>query len=189
MSESERLFWDERYGTAGRLVTEPSLFVVDAAARHAPDPGRALDVAGGTGRHALWLSGRGWLVTLIDVSRTGLEIAQADAMQVGADISTVLTDLDTDPLPRGPWNLMVVHHYLNRPLFPALIASMAAGGVLLFAQPTIENLTRHDRPGPAYSLQPGEARVLVAGLEVVSYFEDWTAEGRHEAQVAARRPE
>lgn len=187
MSGEERRYWDDRYRVRGRLATEPAPFVVEAVGRHAPTPGRAIDVAGGTGRHAVWLARRGWDTTLIDVSAVALELARRDAEAAGVALSTMCADLDAASLPPGPWDLAIVHHYLNRGLFPHITAALAPGGLLVFAQPTLENLCRNDRPGPDHSLAIGEAAQLLAGLDVVAIFEGWTDHGRHEAQVVARR--
>lgn len=67
--------WDERYGTA-ELVwsTEPNTFVA-AECADLP-PGRAVDLAAGEGRNAIWLSDRGWDVTAVDFSRAGLDKGQ-----------------------------------------------------------------------------------------------------------------
>jgi SAM-dependent methyltransferase len=188
VAEAERRYWDHRYRTHGRLATEPAAFVEAAVAQYAPLPGRAIDVAGGTGRHAVWLARRGWDVTLIDVSAAAVELARRDAEAAGVALTTRCEDLDEATLPAGPWDLVVVHHYLNRALFPRIARVLALGGLLVFAQPTVENLRRNDRPGPDHSLGAGEAVTLVSGLQVLSMFEGWTDDGRHEAQVVARRP-
>jgi len=67
--------WDARYASTTWL-TEPSSTVADAL-EHLP-PGRALDLATGTGRHARWLVARGWDVTGVDFSKVGIEQATAD---------------------------------------------------------------------------------------------------------------
>ncbi len=125
-------------------------------------------------------------MTLVDVSPTALAIASDDASAEGVTLTTVQSDLDDLVLPSGPWDLAVVHHYLNRALFPVLADALAPGGLLVFAQPTVENRRRNDRPGPRHSLGLGEAAGLVVGLDVVFSFEGWTDDGRHEAQVVAQ---
>src|SRR3954469_24173257 len=64
--------WDERYA-ASELVwsAEPNVFVAEACADLAP--GRALDLAAGEGRNAIWLARRGWQVTAVDFSQAGLD--------------------------------------------------------------------------------------------------------------------
>jgi ubiquinone/menaquinone biosynthesis C-methylase UbiE len=64
--------WDERYA-GSELVwsTTPNLFV---AAEFADlPPARAVDLAAGEGRNALWLAERGWEVTAVDFSLVGLD--------------------------------------------------------------------------------------------------------------------
>ncbi len=154
-----------------------------------PRAGRALDVAGGSGRHAVWLAQRGLDVTLVDVSPVGVDLAQRRAAFAGVTINTIVADLETEPLPAGPWDLIVDINYLDRALFDAFARELAPGGWLVFCQPTITNLERHPRPDAPFLLQPDEARTLVAGLDLVSYDERWfDDDGRHQARVVARRP-
>ncbi|MDQ3782064.1 MAG: class I SAM-dependent methyltransferase [Actinomycetota bacterium] len=183
--EDELERWERRYRTEGRHTAEPSVFVVEAVGALDVDPGQALDVAGGTGRHALWLAGRGWTVTLVDGSATALAMASADAAAAGIDITTAQLDLTTEPLPGGPWHLVLIHHYLHRPLLAGIAAVLAPGGHLIFAQPTV--VDDHPRPGPAHRVAIGETATLVPGLEIVSLVEGET-EGRHEAMLVAGRP-
>lgn len=66
--------WDERY--AGRepvWSVEPNQFVARECADLASEPRRAVDLAAGEGRNAIWLARQGWEVTAVDFSRTGLE--------------------------------------------------------------------------------------------------------------------
>ncbi|HQR26046.1 MAG TPA: class I SAM-dependent methyltransferase [Nocardioides sp.] len=66
--------WDERY--AGRepvWSVEPNQFVARECTDLASEPRRAVDLAAGEGRNAIWLARQGWEVTAVDFSRTGLE--------------------------------------------------------------------------------------------------------------------
>jgi SAM-dependent methyltransferase len=68
--------WDERYAASDLVWSaSPNQFV--AAELAALPPGRALDVACGEGRNAVWLAERGWRVTAVDFSRVALEKGQA----------------------------------------------------------------------------------------------------------------
>lgn len=70
--------WDERYaGTELVWSATPNLFVA-AECADLP-PGRAVDLAAGEGRNALWLARQGWQVTAVDFSRTGLDKGRAVA--------------------------------------------------------------------------------------------------------------
>lgn len=152
-----------------------------------PKKGRALDLAGGRGRHALWLARLGLDVTLVDVSGVGLELARKAAESAGLEVKTDQVDLEASPFPAGPWDLILCFHYLQRSLFAEFPKALAPGGLLIFVQPTIKNLERHTRPSARFLLQEGELRRLVQGLEILGYDEGWLQEDRHEARVVARK--
>ena len=64
--------WDDRYAGTGLVWSaRPNQFVEAELADLAP--GRAIDVAAGEGRNAIWLAEQGWHVTAVDFSEVGLE--------------------------------------------------------------------------------------------------------------------
>jgi len=182
---NDRERWDDRWRDRGE-PGQPSLLVTALAPR-LPARGRALDVAAGGGRHALWLASRGLDVTACDLSPIGLALCSAAARTAGLDVHTVEVDLEPGALPAGPWDVIVSFHFLWRPLWPALRAALAPGGLLLFVQPTVRNLERHQHPRRELLLAEGELRELATGLELLEYDEGWSAEDRHEARLLARR--
>ena len=184
MDDRER--WDARWRERGE-PGEPSRVLLDLASL-LPTSGRALDVGGGGGRHALWLARRGLDVTIADVSAEGLRIASEAASREGLSLNTLQVDLERDGLPPGPWDLIVQLHFLHRPLFAAFADALAPGGVLVVVHPTRRNLERHEHPSARFLLEEGELRRLVGPLDVVHEAEGWSVEGRHEAVVVARRP-
>jgi SAM-dependent methyltransferase len=183
---TDRDRWNARY-LAEDVSSEPSPFLVALDAL-LPRRGRALDVAGGAGRNALWLARRGLDVTLADVSDVALAKAADAARDQSLALATLHLDLESAPLPEGPWDLLVCTYFLHRPLFAAFPAALAPGGLLVFAHATRTNLTRHPRPGPDHVLEDGELPTLVRGLDVLRADEGWLESGRHEARVVARKP-
>ncbi|MEQ8791077.1 MAG: methyltransferase domain-containing protein [Pirellulaceae bacterium] len=186
MSHEDRTKWNERYADSERAPTAPSLLLT-ALEQQLPMSGRALDIAGGGGRHAIWLARRGLDATVVDISQAGLAIAEARARAAGVALQTRCRDLEVESLPEGPWNLIVSFHFLLRSLFAQIPTALAPGGLLVVVQPTLRNLERHDRPPAPYLLEEGELPRLAAGLEVLHYEEGWLAEGRHDALLVARR--
>lgn len=186
MSDGDRERWNARYSARADepAAAGPCLTAVE---RWLPRTGRALDVAGGAGRHALWLARRGLQVTLVDVADVGLRQAAARARREGLVLETLRLDLESDPFPPGPWAVIVCCYYLQRSLFSAFAAGLAPGGMLVFAQPTRTNLERNPRPSARFLLEDGELPRLVAGLQVIRYEERWFPEGQHEARLLARR--
>jgi tellurite methyltransferase len=187
MSEADRIRWDERYRARGPGAGAPSAVLL-AIAELLPRSGRALDLAGGAGRHSVWLAQRGLQTTLVDISPAALELASSAAARAGVTLRTVAADLEAEPPPEGAWDLVLVFHYLSRPLYRALPELLAPGGVLACVQPTRTNLKRHERPSAAYLLEEGELPALLPGLEILRYDEGWLEEGRHEARLVGRRP-
>lgn len=183
MSEHDREKWDAKWATREQ-ASPPSTWLVSLADR-LPQQGRALDIAGGAGRNALWLVERGLQVTVYDVSEVGL----AAARRFSNDrIATVCCDLEVEPLPDGPWDVILSFHYLQRALFSRFPALLAPDGLLVFCQPTALNLSRHPHPSRRFLLREGElAGLIPAGLETLSLDESWGIEGRHEARLVARK--
>lgn len=186
MSKPTRDRWNRRHLEKGaRSAPSPWLEQLDGLL---PRRGRALDVGGGSGRHALWLARRGLEVTLADVSDVALELARTAASSEGLPLTTLQIDLEAEPLPSGPWALILCTYFLHRPLFDAFADALAPGGWLVVAHATRSNLQRHPRPSSAHLLEDGELPGLTRGLEVVSSEEGWLEAGRHEARVVARKP-
>ena len=129
----------------------------------------------------------GFDATLLDISEVGLQIAREEADARGLHIATVCADLEEQPLPTGPWHVILSFHYLQRSLITQFATQLAPGGVLFFVQPTVRNLERHDRPSQRFLLEEGELITLAqrAGLEAQLYEEGWSEEGRHEALLIA----
>ncbi len=101
-----------------------------------------------------------------------------------------MRDLDTAPLPTGPFDLVVVVAFLDHRVLDQVPGVLAPGGRLLFVHPTVANLERHDRPPRRFLLDPGEMAAIPRrlGLEVEVCDEGWSADDRHEARLLARRP-
>ncbi|WP_346539065.1 FAD-dependent oxidoreductase [Micromonospora sp. DPT] len=132
--------WDELYQRRERIWSgraNPHLVdVVDQV-----PAGTALDLGCGEGADAIWLAGRGWRVTAVDVSATALDRAAAEAATAGvADrIDFQRHDL-TRTFPAGVFDL-VSAQFLQSPLeFPraevlrAAARAVASGGRLLIVE-------------------------------------------------------
>jgi SAM-dependent methyltransferase len=156
--------WDRRYAGRELLWTAtPNRFLV-AEAADLP-PGRALDLATGEGRNAVWLAEQGWQVTGVDFSRVALAKAEQLAGGRGVDAQWVHADLrDYRPEPGG-FDL-VIAFYLQVPqeerrrILRAAAEAVAPGGTLLVVAHDRSNL-EHGHGGP------DDPSVLYAAEDVV----------------------
>lgn len=181
-----RSSWNNRYRERSAPI-DPAAFVTVELAPLLGPAGRALDLAGGAGRHAIWLAERGWDTTTIDTSEVAIALAVERAEAAGVDLGLVHSDLAAEMLPDGPWDLILIVHYLQRDLFPPAIERLADDGLIAFSIATVRNLERRERPPLPYLLDEGEAPTLVDGLQILHYAEGWSTEDRHEARVVARK--
>jgi len=187
MPDFDRQKWNAKYAASVAAPREPSAVLI-ALDQYLPRRGRALDVPGGAGRNGIWLAQRGLDVTIADISTIGLGLARQRAAEAGVPVETVEIDLEQQPSPAGPWDLIVSVCYLQRLLFAAYEAALAPGGTLAIVQPTRTNLERHAKPPMDYMLENGELPRLARGLEIVHYDEGWLADDRHDAVLVARKP-
>ena len=151
--------------------------------------GRALDVACGAGRHARWLASRGYDTRAIDRDVARVQALSAEAIRAGLVLRAEVHDLEDGSfvLPPRAYDLIVVVHYLHRPLVPSLRAALANGGVLVYETFTRAQALRGRPVNPNFLLEPGELLALVDGLDVLAHREG-DFEGRMVAGVVARQP-
>jgi SAM-dependent methyltransferase len=129
-------FWNDRYAEPGFAYgVEPNDFVREQAA--AIPPGRVLCLGEGQGRNAVFLAGRGFVVTAVDQSAVGLEKAAALAIERGTRIDTRVVDLADYTIEPGAWQAIVsvfIHlpSPLRREVHRGVVAGLAPGGLFVF---------------------------------------------------------
>lgn len=170
MSDRER--WDSKYeGPLGQRENPPDPFVVHAlglidepggsdshsASPSGEQPPAALDLASGTGRHALFLAERGWRVQAWDVSPVGLGVLEKRAAARGRVVVAHSLDLLKEPFPeQAGFQLLVAVDFFDRGLFERLPELVQPGGHMIF-----RTFTR-EWPGPK---PPDRFRLEVGELE------------------------
>lgn len=157
--------WNDRYRAREELVSDPSPLLIDAAALIAP--GRALDLACGAGRNAIWLARNGWNVTAVDGAPEALRIVQE--LEPKIDVQTL--DLETTPLPFPDdfFDLVAILYFLHRPLFAEAQRVVRRGGIFVTA-------VRTSGINPQFCVREGELRSFFHGWEILRDEEDNVAE-------------
>jgi SAM-dependent methyltransferase len=159
--------WDERY-RATELVwgAGPNRWVEGELA--SLSPGRALDLACGEGRNALWLAGRGWHVTAVEFSAVALDKARTlESRQDPAAPQVTWVHADATTFrPDQPVDLALLCYLHLQPAewaaaLSGAAAALASGGTLL--------VIAHDRTNIADGVGgPQDPSVLVTAAEVAA---------------------
>jgi len=196
MTVNEKAMWEKKYseGSHGKIQPDPFLLAACEEFLGAALPGLALDVAGGVGRHAIWLAQRGWRVKLMDISEVGVKQAEENAKHTGtaSSIAAEVRDLNSEQdIGREQYDLVVVFFFLQRELFPDLAAAIKPGGHLIYKTYTTEQQrfaggSFNSGPSqPMFLLQPNELLHAFPSLRVLYYHE--TIQERGVAELVARK--
>ena len=165
MTKLTRDEWDDRYANTELIWgAEPNQFLIREVADL--NPGKALDLATGEGRNAIWLAKRGWTVTGVDFSAVALGKAREIAADVGVAVEWVDADvIEYEPEPAAFDLVMILYLHLERPerrrVLAAASRSVAPGGTLLIVGHDLDNLTR----GYGGPQDPARLWVAAEGVE------------------------
>lgn len=191
MSDATREKWDriynersEEHGHAARVVEE-NLHLLPAS-------GKGLELACGLASNSFALAEQGIEMEAWDISAVAAERVNQRAAQSGAKVSASARDVVTRPPAAGEYDVVVVSHFLDRAIVPAIITALKPGGLLFYQTFT---QTRVAESGPKtndWRLADGELLTLFAALKPLVYREEGlvgdTRKGlRNEALLVAQR--
>jgi SAM-dependent methyltransferase len=160
--------WDKRYATSPLLWgVAPNRFV--EARCLDLEPGRALDLACGEGRNALWLAARGWRVTGIDFSTIAIDRARAAARHGELSLALVCDDVLTTEVAEGAFELVLLAYVQLSPderhrLVARAATALAEGGTFLLVGHDLSNHA-HGHGGPKDPSLLWTADEVVGGLD------------------------
>jgi SAM-dependent methyltransferase len=169
------------------MIPAPAAWLVDH--RHLlPRAGDALDVACGSGRHAIWLAQQGLQTRAVDRDAEAVRQVNTEARRLQLPLHAEVLDLERDDARLEPaaYDVVVVVYYLHRPLFPQLREAVRPGGVLVYETFTQAQAERGRPTNPDFLLAPGELRELVRPFDILVEREG-EFDGRMLASVIARR--
>jgi SAM-dependent methyltransferase len=180
--------WDERF-RRGEYPQDPDPSPVLAHYVDEMPDGRALDVATGTGRNAVFLATEGYTVDAVDRSAEGLAITRENARERGvADrLNPVQADVSTFAFPPERYEVVTVSFYRAVDRLPDIEAALAPGGYLF-----VEHHLRSTEPTPS---GPGGDRYRFAANELlhacldltVLYYDESTEERPDDRRRASAR--
>ncbi|MBI4200497.1 MAG: class I SAM-dependent methyltransferase [Chloroflexi bacterium] len=170
MSEKERADWVRRWAEGDYPAREEPSSLLVAWAKRLPR-GRALEIACGNGRNALYLAGLGFTVDAVDIAAPALKLARQAARKRRLAVKFIEADLDEHPLPAEAYDLITTSFFINRNLVPRLKDALKPGGFVIHEH---HYLTDVDVGGPTdrgWRMRPNELLHLFLDFRVRSFWE------------------
>ncbi|MBI3805788.1 MAG: methyltransferase domain-containing protein [Nitrospirae bacterium] len=133
--------------------------------------GRALDLAMGEGRNALYLAQNGFQVDGVDLSEEAVRKATALARSHRATIHPIVADLNHFSIRPKSYDLICCFFFLARPLFSAMAQGLRSGGAIVYQSVTTEELKINPNFPKEWCLDPNELLHAFKSLRVLSYQE------------------
>jgi tellurite methyltransferase len=178
--------WNKRFGRKEfAFGKEPNPFLKKYI--HLLSKGKALDIATGEGRNAVFLAKQGFEVDAVDISEKGLTKAKKLAREKGVRINTFLVDLDQYQIEKGRYDLIANFYFLRRRLIPRMKKGLKKGGKVVFETYLLEHRTLGTE-GPKqakYFLKPNELLRLFKNFRILFYREGIFREGGRKKAVAS----
>lgn len=174
MAKSDRERWDRRYADPiARLKKRGHNPLLERHVLPVRPGSRALELACGLGRNALWLAEQGYRVDAIDISLEALRHARAEMLRRDVSgVNFILGDLDHFPLPDVPYDLVVVFRFLDRALFPAIRDRARPGGLVVYQTFNLRRLEQQPTFSREHLLRPGELAGHFPGWTVLEASDD-----------------
>lgn len=161
--------WDQRYAAAELVWSaDPNRFVEQECA--ALPPGRAVDLAAGEGRNAIWLARRGWQVTAVDFSAVALD--KGARLAGDTDVEWVVGDAtawrSAEPLDLAVIAYLQLPAEQRRAAHRNAVESLAPGGTFLLVAHDSTNLTEGTGgpQDPAVLMTAADVLTDLDGIEI-----------------------
>ena len=168
--------WDRKYEERPLVWGEEPNRSVAAELAGLPS-GRALDLACGEGRNAIWLAQGGWEVTGIDFSEVAVGRGRDRAARVGLQVDLRVGDVLTAEVDGSPFDLVLVS-YLQLPaderrrLLERWAPAVGLGGTLLLVAHDLRNHAEGtggpSNPSVLWTADEVVEPLTAAGLEIES---------------------
>ena len=161
-SRDEGVYYDRLYATPNpKFQTRPNKLRIEAVNHR--KPGRALDVAMGQGRNAIYLARLGWDVTGFDTSRTGLEQAQNAARASGLQIRTVLASDEEFDFGTEKWDLIAIIYPIEKRSVYRVRQALKPGGIV------VVECSHKEGANAPFEYDTNELLKIFEGFRIIKY--------------------
>ena len=149
---------------------QPSRFLVDNI--DLLSPGRALDIAMGSGRNAVYLARMGFEVEGVDISENAVKNALQLAAQNGVRIHARVADLERDyRIQPETYDVIICFNYLQRSLIPQIKEGLKKGGMVVYETFTIDQVRFGKPRNPDFLLKYNELLEMFRDFRCLRYWE------------------
>lgn len=190
--DEARKRWNDVFRAATpSFNTKPNAFLTRCLDR-IPCKGRAIDIAMGEGRNAVYMALRGFDTTGIDISDVALDLAKKNAAKAGVKLQTILADVFTHDYGKEQWDLVgIIYFNPARPILEKFKTAVKPGGYVI-----VEGFGRRKKGGPPddSKFDTNELLKRFADWEILEYQDgdfdaDWGGEPKaHIIRLLARKP-
>jgi SAM-dependent methyltransferase len=170
-----RTHWDLKYEQGLPSLEKPDPFFLSAfdqfVANSFPNGVTALDLAGGIGRHALWLARRNWQVTVVDISEVAIRKLGQNAQRFDLPLNLLALDAREYAFEPASFDLVVMFYHLDRDICPKVLSTLKPGGFLICKSSVCWNSYEGMAPANIQPLAKGEILSLFPELPVLHHQE------------------
>jgi SAM-dependent methyltransferase len=184
--KEDQMRWDQKYRERKPDFDQGANSILKKYLRFLPK-GKALDLASGEGRNAVFLAKHGFEAEAVDISPIAMSRVRKSARARGVTIKAVAADLDTYPILPGQYDVILNFYFLDRRLIPRIKEGLKKGGMVVFETYTAEQ-KKLGTGGPGqdkYVLKPNELLRLFQGFHVLFYREGVFREGGKRRAIAS----
>jgi tellurite methyltransferase len=187
-SEDDRVHWDKLYNTRTYIYgKEPAEFLRQNS--FLLRGGRALDIAMGEGRNAVYLAKKGYMVDGVDISEVAIRKSKRLAHENKVMITPVIADLTNYRIKPDYYSVILNFDYLQRSLIPHIKRGLKKKGIIVYENHTVDQLSNLNGQNVRrdYLLNKGELKELFKDFEILVYRE--SNDGKEaKASLIARKP-
>ena len=189
-SEDDKSRWNKRYDTGEYLYgKEPLKFLKEKLGILVR--GKALVLAMGEGRNAIFLAGNGFDVDGCDISEKAIEKAKLFARESGVALNAFAADLEEYKISADQYDLITCFYYTQKSLIPQIKEGLKKGGMVMFETYSIDQLKYgKDAPGPknpAYLLKHNELLDSFGDFRTLYYREGEIADQKSVVSLIAQK--
>lgn len=170
-----RSHWDLKYEQGLPSLEKPDPFCLSAfdqfVADLFPKGGTVLDLAGGIGRHALWLAKRNWQVTVVDISEVAIRKLEQKAQELDLTLELLALDVKEYLFKPTCFDLIVMFYHFDRDICPRVLSALKPGGFLICKSSLSWDSYEGVAPASIRPLARGEILPMLPGLQVMHHQE------------------